>query len=175
MSTDAPFRIVPLPAEPFAPLFALDDPELAARGARRMVADRQPGFPCRVSLVDAEVGEEVLLLPWEHHRSRSPYRASGPVFVRRGARPAAVAPGEIPAAMRARLFSLRAYDAAGDMSAAAIAGGHELETAIAGLFADPAVAFLHLHHAGRGCYACCVERVGPGDRTGASAAAPGPR
>ena len=51
---------------------------------RRMRSDQPVGFPCRVSLEDAPVGEEVLLLPFTHQDSRSPYRASGPIFVRRG-------------------------------------------------------------------------------------------
>src|SRR3954470_17176554 len=90
------FRLVGLDAENFAPLFAMSDHELAALGARRVTADAMPGFPCRVSLVDAEVGETLLLLPFEHLGTRSPYRSSGPVFVRSGARRAALAPGVVP-------------------------------------------------------------------------------
>jgi len=39
------FRISGLSPSTFAPLFALSDAELTARRARRMVADRKPGFP----------------------------------------------------------------------------------------------------------------------------------
>jgi len=47
------FRILGLPANQFAPLFALSDQELAARRAVRRIADaRKPGYPCRVSLTD---------------------------------------------------------------------------------------------------------------------------
>ena len=60
------FRLVGLAPEPFAPLFDLTDEQLVARGIRRVVADKKPGFPCRISLVDAEVGEELLLLPYRH-------------------------------------------------------------------------------------------------------------
>ena len=52
------FQISALPLETFAPFFDLDDTALAARGARRYVATKKPGFPCRVSLEDAEEGEE---------------------------------------------------------------------------------------------------------------------
>ena len=45
---------------PFAPLFALDDDALEACDARRVVATSKPGFPCRVSLVDAEPGEALI-------------------------------------------------------------------------------------------------------------------
>jgi hypothetical protein len=57
------FRLVGLAREPFAPLFEMSDEQLAARSIRRVVADHKPGFPCRISLVDAEPGEELLLLP----------------------------------------------------------------------------------------------------------------
>ena len=45
------FRLVGLAPEPFAPYFALSDEQLAERGIRRVVADRKPGFPCRISLM----------------------------------------------------------------------------------------------------------------------------
>ena len=67
------FRIVAQPAERFAYLFTLTDEELAAQGARRSTADHKPGFPCRVSLADAEVGEQVILTPFRHHDTASPY------------------------------------------------------------------------------------------------------
>ena len=82
-------------------------------GARLMLADAEPGFPCRVSLEDAKVGETVLLLPYTHHDVGSPYRASGPVFVRRHAAEARLGPGEVPQMLRHRLLSVRAYDAVG--------------------------------------------------------------
>lgn len=47
------FQISGLSREQFQEFFELDDGELAARGARRYVADKKPGFPCRVSLIDA--------------------------------------------------------------------------------------------------------------------------
>ena len=66
------FRIEGLAPDSFQPLFSLDDEALAGRGMRRQVADHKPGFPCRVSLEDAEPGEEVLLLNYEHHPADSP-------------------------------------------------------------------------------------------------------
>ena len=60
------FRLVGLSAENFEPFFAMSDDELTALGARRVVADEAFGFPCRVSLADAEVGDELLLLPFDH-------------------------------------------------------------------------------------------------------------
>jgi hypothetical protein len=69
------FRISALPAEPFEHLFGRSEQELAAQAVRRVVADRSPGFPCRVSLQDAVVGEPVLLVNHEHLPEDSPYRS----------------------------------------------------------------------------------------------------
>jgi hypothetical protein len=62
----------------------------------RVIADESSGFPCRVSLLDAEAGEELLLLPYVHQPALSAYKASGPIFVRKGARRRTLAAGEIP-------------------------------------------------------------------------------
>ncbi len=69
------FRFSGLSPDPFAPLFALSDSELAGRGMTRVVADSKPGYPCRVSLEDAEPGERLILLPFEHQPAHSPYKA----------------------------------------------------------------------------------------------------
>jgi hypothetical protein len=90
------FRLVGLPPDPFAPLFALGPDELAARGVRRVTATAKPGFPCRIGLADAEPGDALLLLPFEHQPQNSPYRASGPIYVKAGARRRIVDVGETP-------------------------------------------------------------------------------
>ena len=70
------FRITGLSAEPFRHLFGLDDDQLAAHGARRMIADKKPGFPDRIELRDAEPGESVLLLNYTHQPADTPFRSS---------------------------------------------------------------------------------------------------
>ncbi|HEX2083783.1 MAG TPA: DUF1203 domain-containing protein, partial [Xanthomonadaceae bacterium] len=97
-----------LPIAPFQPLFGLDDPALAARGVTRMVADIKPGFPCRITLEDAEPGEPVLLLNWRHLDVDTPYRADGPIFVRESALATRVVRNAIPEQQRSRLLSVRA-------------------------------------------------------------------
>jgi len=154
------FRLVGLAAENFESFFAMSDAELAALGAQRVVADAPVGYPCRVSLVDAEPGDELLLLPFEHLSTRSPYRASGPVFVRRGVPRAVLAPGEIPPYVTRRAMSVRAYDANDMMVDADVCDGKEAGAVIERMLADDAVAFIHLHNAKRGCFSCRVERVG---------------
>src|SRR5437588_360549 len=78
------FIVSALPAEPFRPLFGLSDEVLAERGVIRRTVDAKPGFPCRVSLEDAEPGETVLLLNYEHQSADTPFRASHAIYVREG-------------------------------------------------------------------------------------------
>ncbi len=156
------FQLVGLPAAPFTRLFSLSDAELSEMHAQRVVATSNPGYPCRVSLTDAEIGEELLLLPYTHQPAASPYRASGPIFVRRSARQAVVEAGQLPAYVTRRLMSVRAYDARGWMTDAAVCPGAEAGTVIERLFEDARVAYIHLHNANRGCFSCAVERTSSG-------------
>ena len=153
------FQIRALPIESFAADFFHTDDALRARGIRRVVADSRPVYPCRVSLQDAVEGERLLLLPFLHHDVDTPYRASGPIYVREDAVQAQPAVDEVPALLRARLLSLRAYDARGMMAWAEVVPGNGIEAGIAALFALERVAYLHLHYAKPGCYACRVERA----------------
>lgn len=152
------FCISGLPAERFIPLFALDDAELAPFGAHRTMADERPGFPCRVTLADAERGERVLLLNYEHQPANTPYRAAHAIYVRESAVQTARAIDTIPESLRLRMLSVRAFDAAGMMRDADLTPGAELATLIERFLADPATAYLHVHFAKRGCYAARVDR-----------------
>ena len=155
----ASFRLVGLTPHPFQPLFALSDAQLHERGARRVRADRTPGYPCRISLADAQPGDELLLLPFAHQPCASPYQASGPIYVRRDAAQAVLAPGELPPSITQRLISLRAYDAADMMVDAGVAEGEALRGEIERLLANGKVDYIHLHNAKRGCFSCRLERV----------------
>ena len=153
------FQIVGLSPAPFEPLFALSADALAARGVRRVRAAAGSGYPCRVSLADADAGDELLLLPFEHQPANSPYRASGPIYVKVGACERTMAAGEIPQSVRRRQISLRAYDAEDMIVDAEVCDGESVGAQIERLFGDPLVRYLHLHNAKRGCYACLVRRV----------------
>ena len=155
----SPFRLVALPSERFSSLTTLDAHELRARGVRRMRAKTTPCYPCRVSLADAEPGEDVLLVPFTHHDVASPYRASGPIFVRVDAATARPEVNEVPVMLRSRLLSIRAYDAEAMMVASEVAEGRDLEDHIERAFSDPRVEYLHLHNARPGCYNCRVDRA----------------
>jgi hypothetical protein len=153
------FQIVALPSERFRPLFALSDEQLRAAGARRIVVDEKPGAPCRVSLVDAEPGETVLLLHFVHHDVDTPYRASGPIFVRESACTASPGVNELPEMVLARPQSVRAYDRSGMLVASDVVEGAALAASVRRMFADERVHYLHLHNARPGCFNCRVERV----------------
>ena len=155
----ASFLLVGLPPEPFAPLFALPGDALAARGMRRVTATAKPGFPCRVGLEDAQPGDELLLLPFEHQPQNSPYRSSGPIYVKAGARRRELKAGEIPDYVRLRQISLRAYDAEHLIVGAEVCAGDAVGAEIERHFADPRVSYIHLHNAKRGCFSCRVERA----------------
>lgn len=153
------FQLTGLPHEQFEALFELPDAQLAELGVMRVIADEKPGFPCRVSLLDAEAGDELLLLPYVHQPALSPYKASGPIFVRRGARQRTLAAGEIPSYVSDRLISVRAYDAAHVIVGADVCDGPEVASGIECQFANPLVAYIHLHNAKRGCFSCLVNRA----------------
>src|SRR5271168_1261101 len=152
------FQIVGLPFERFRSLFALSDSALEERNICRVVATSKPGYPCRVSLADAEIGEELLLLSYEHQPASSPYRSSGPIFVRKGAVQAKLEPAVIPDYVRLRLISVRAYDSSHLMTDAVVCAGHNAASTIQEFFTRGQVAYIHLHNAKRGCFSCAVNR-----------------
>jgi hypothetical protein len=158
-SRTVPFRISALPASQFAHLFGQPDEVLAAHGATRCVVDAFPGYPCRVTLEDAPVGETVLLMSHEYLGGDTPYRGTHAIFVREGAATAEPAAGEVPAQLRRRLLSVRAFDARSFMLDADVVEGDSLEPLLERLFADPRTAFLHVHTAKRGCYVARVDRI----------------
>ena len=153
------FRLAGIGHEPFEALFDLPDDALAASGAVRCVASADFGFPCRVSLEDAAAGDELLLLPYLHQPAHSPYRASGPIYVRRGAPRRVLAPGEVPPYVTRRLMSVRAYDAAHMMVDATVCEGSLVAAELLARFADERVAYVHLHNAKRGCFSCRADRA----------------
>lgn len=152
-----PFRIRALDPSPFLPLFRLPDAELAARNALRVTATHAPGFPCRVSLVDAEPGEELLLVHYEHQPAATPFRASHAIYIREHATQAAPAVDEIPALLRPRTLSVRAFTACGMIRHAEVVQGTALEASLTRLLGLPEVACLHLHSAAMGCYLALAE------------------
>lgn len=153
------FQIHALPPDAFAALFALSDAQLAEHGARRVVADEPGAFPCRVSLADAEVGDELILTNFSHLDEHSPYRASHAVYVRKGCKQAAPKPGEVPAVLAKRLLSVRAYACDHMMTHADVVDGKTLADSLRLMFSEPEVDYVHIHNAKQGCFAAKATRA----------------
>jgi len=152
------FIIEGLDPTPFQPLFALSDAELAERDIRRRFSDDVPGFPCRISLQDAPVGEELLLLPYRHRDVRSPYRSEGPIFVRRGV-PRARFVDELPPMLASRVLSLLGFDRDGMLVTADVVPGPEAYAAVLRQLKAAELAYIDVMLARTGCFAC---RIVPG-------------
>ena len=152
------FVISGLPVESFAPLFALDDAALAARGVVRRKATAKPGFPCRIALQDAEIGETVLLLNHAHQTANTPYRSSYAIYVSQSAIAAWTGENTLPPAMFGRPIALRAFDEAGMLLSAEIARDEALPAAIERQLATPGAAYLHAHNAAHGCFVTRIDR-----------------
>ena len=153
------FQITGLPLSQFAPLFSLTDEELAARDAIRVVSDGKSGYPCRVSLQDAEKGESLILVNYEHLPVASPYRSRHAIYVRQAATDAALDVNEVPALFRSRLLSLRAFDSKGMMNDAEVVPGTAIERVIDAMFANSATEYVHVHYAKPGCFAARIDRA----------------
>lgn len=153
------FRITGLSANEFAHLVGLSDARLSELRIRRTRVDAPHSAPDRISLRDAEPGETVLLLNYEHQPAASPYRSRHAIYVIEGEQRTFDAVNEVPDVMRRRMLSLRAFDAQGAMVDADLADGREVEPLIERLLANPGAAYVHAHYAKRGCYAARIERA----------------
>lgn len=153
------FRIAGLPAASFHHLFRLSDADLAAHHAVRYTVDAKPGYPDRVELRDAEVGESVLLVNYAHLPEAGPYRSSHAIFVIEGASQTFDAVGVVPEVLRPRMLSVRAFADDGLMIDADLIDGRELEGLIERFLSNPEVTYLHVHYARRGCFACRIDRA----------------
>jgi hypothetical protein len=143
--------------EPYRELFGLADEELASRGIVRMTVT-DPSFPCRVSLTDRVVGENVLLLNHVSHDVANPYRASHAIFIAETDQDSAEYVDEVPPVFGPRVLSLRGFDRDGMMAQAILTQPGEADAGIRELLEDPEIATIHAHNATRGCFAAKIER-----------------
>ena len=151
------YRITGLDPRPFERLFALSEEQLAEQGMARMTVTAKPGFPCRVSLLDRPLGEQVILLNHVSHDVANPYRASHAIFVADAAQAEYV--DEVPPVFVHRTLSLRGFDKDGMMADALVTQPGEADTGIRKLFDNPAIETIHVHNAARGCFSAKVERA----------------
>ena len=152
------FRITGLAPEPFRPLFDLSDAVLREIGAQRVFAD-DPRMPCRVSMAHAGIGEELLLLNYEHQPANTPYRARHAIYVRKLAAQAFDAVDAVPDVLSSRLIAVRAFDAEHMMIDAEVSEGDAVGALFARFLENPEASYLQAHYARRGCYAAQVDRA----------------
>lgn len=153
------FQISALNIEHFKHLFDQDRHALAEQGILRVLVDSNPGYPCRVSLQDAAIGENVLLMNFEHQPMPTPFRSSHAIYVRETARQAEPEKNEIPEMLRHRLLSVRAFDRKGMIIDADVVEGNHVETLFERMLANEDADNLHIHAAKLGCYLGLVKRI----------------
>jgi hypothetical protein len=127
-----------------------------AAGAVAETADDSP-FPVRCCLTDASADEGVLLLSLQPSCADSPYTAASPVYIHSHSCGGYRADGTVPEMLRSRLLSLRGYDHGHMITATEVVQGDQLEAAAERLLAAAGTAYLFVHFAGPGCYACRID------------------
>ncbi len=152
------FQIEALPQSCLSNLRYLSDDQLRERKACRVVADTHPGYPCRVSLKDAMVGETLYLMNYQHLDVNSPYAATHAIFVRSEAAQALLNLGEVPEMLMLRPLSLRAFDEVGFMREADLVDGTNLAARLNALLDQAQIAFVDIHFARPGCFAARARR-----------------
>lgn len=152
------YRISGLNPADFSHLVGQSDDVLAAHNAKRVTASSKPGYPCRITLEDAEPGETLILMHHVNHDVATPYRSAYAIYVREKAASAAHHVDALPPVFLGRPLAFRAFDAEGLLRNARLAAPGEAEAAIAALFDDPVIAYLDAHNAAYGCFAARVER-----------------
>lgn len=152
------YRIEGLNREAYAGLIGLTDAQLAKRGARRVTADSRPGFPCRVTLEDAEPGEGLILFNHVSHDVPTPFRSAYAIYVREKAGAPACFIDEPPPVFAGRALGLRGFDSEGMLRGALLALPGEADGKIRELFERPEIATIHAHNAAAGCFAAKIVR-----------------
>lgn len=129
-------------------------------GLSRLETAGKGRYPCRVSLQDAEEGEELLLTHYTNHGVETPYRNAFAIYVRAAAKKPAEYVDTVPPILRARPIALRGYDHAGNLHTAALSIGDDVDLIVRSLLEDGKVAYIDAHNAMHGCFAARIERHG---------------
>lgn len=153
------YRITGLDRTSFAELFDMNDMALADRGAVRVTAAADKGWPCRISLEDAKAGEELILLNHVSHDVATPYRSSYAIYVRKNAEVPTEYVDTVPPVFEGRPIALRAFDKDGMLRNAALALPGQADARIRDLFESDEIAYIHAHNAAHGCFSAKVERA----------------
>lgn len=153
------YKISGLEPSQFAHLIGLSEEELARHNAVRVTADKDSGFPCRVTLKDARAGESLILLHYTSHDVATPYRSAYAIFIRENADEPAIYDDITPPVFEGRPLGLRGFGSDGNLKHAVLALPGEADAKIRELLADPEIAYIDAHNAAHGCFAARVERA----------------
>jgi len=153
------YKISGLDPLQFAHIIGRGDAHLAAHNAVRVIADKDRGFPCRVSLEDAKAGERLILVHHVSHDVATPYRSAYAIYVRENAKVAVTYEDETPPVFEGRPLGLRGFGADGNLKNALLALPGEADAKIRELLANPDIAYIDAHNAAHGCFAARVERA----------------
>lgn len=153
------FQIHPMPEGDFQKYFAMDRETLKAHNAQIHEVTSKPGAPCRVGLVDADIGSRVVLVNHEHQPENSPYRSSHAIYVQEGAVETKPKAGDVPEVLSCRTLSVRGFDADHCIQDADLVEGADLAGRLDRIFEDDRIRYAHVHFAGRGCFAAKVTRA----------------
>ena len=110
-------------------------------------------------MMHADIGEELLLLNYEHQPALTPYRSTHAIYVRNTAQRAFDAVNTVPDVLTSRLLAVRAFDVTHMMIDAEVCEGVEAVHMFERFLSNADTAYLHVHNARRGCYAARVERA----------------
>lgn len=152
------YRIQGLARREFEALIGAKDTDLADRGAVRVIAGADRGWPCRISLQDARAGESLILLNHLSHDVATPYRSAYAIFVREGDCEQAEYVDAVPPVFEGRPIAFRGFSHDGYLRDAGLALPGEADAKIRALFANSDIAYLHAHNAAHGCFSAKVER-----------------
>ena len=142
-----------------APLVDAARTAALAAGTAVAPAAADAPFPVRCCLAEAQAGEGVLLLSVQPPCEASPYAAASPVYVHAGPCAGHRASSEVPEILPGRRLSMRGYDSRHMITGNAVVEGRDVEQAATALFDEPATAYVFVHFAGPGCYACRIDRA----------------
>jgi Protein of unknown function (DUF1203) len=148
------FTVSPLPAS------LVDQARSAALAdgtAVEVTSNEDAPFPVRCCLHDATAEEGVLLLSMQPRSGDSPYAAPGPVYIHRNRCTGYSSRAEVPQILRGRTLSLRGYTDEHMITGTAVVAGDDVERAAQQLLDVPGTAYLFVHFAGPGCYACRID------------------
>lgn len=150
------YRMEGLAPAAFESLFGLTDAELAAHNAVRVIADG-PGYPCRISLAEAQPGEELILINHVSNDVEGPFRTAHAIYIRKGAT-ASASEDAVPPYLDTRTIGLRGIGSDGMLKGGLLALPGEADACIRELFGNSEVQTIHAHTATYGCFLARIER-----------------